>query len=146
MSAVPSGPSIDIWRSRKFLGTVLRALQVMPGGLERFLPCRIGAHHCGLRSSGREQCGDGLTSRPFEASHVGVLDDLLSIFGYPTCSGDALLAGSLKMRHCTKTFPDKKPILPAGSHVGGLLTAGGPDVGLVGVPPLDRVDLSDTGF
>ena len=50
VSAVPVGPSIDIWRSCRFLGAMLRALDGLPGGLGRFLPCRIGANHCRLRS------------------------------------------------------------------------------------------------
>ena len=52
VSAVPVGPSIDIWRSCRFLGAMLRALDGLPGGLGRFLPCRIGANHCRLWSIG----------------------------------------------------------------------------------------------
>ena len=55
---------------------MLRALQSLPGSLGRFLPCRIGANHCRLRSVGWEQCGHGLSSGPLESSHAGVLDDL----------------------------------------------------------------------
>ena len=76
--AVPAGPSIDIWRSCRFLGMMIRALGGLPGGLGRFLPCRLGANHCGLRSIGWERCGHGLTSRPLEASGTGFLDDFLS--------------------------------------------------------------------
>ena len=37
VSAVPAGPSIDIWRScRFFLCAMLRALGGLPGGLGRF--------------------------------------------------------------------------------------------------------------
>ena len=50
--AVPVGPGIDIWRSCRFLGSVLRFLDTLPGGLGRFLPCKIGAHHCRLRHLG----------------------------------------------------------------------------------------------
>ena len=56
VSAVPAGPSIDIWRSCRFLGAMVRALSGLPGGLGRFLPCRIGANHCRLRSIGWERC------------------------------------------------------------------------------------------
>ena len=52
VSAVPAGPSIDIWRSCRFLGAMLRALSGLFGGLGRFLPCRLGANHCRLRSVG----------------------------------------------------------------------------------------------
>ena len=94
VSAVPSGPSIDIWRSCKCPGSLIRALSGLPGGLGRFVPCRIGAHHCRLRSIGWEQCGHGLTPRPSEVAHAGFLDHLLVLFGYPESSGcaqDALL-------------------------------------------------------
>ena len=38
VSAVPFGPGIDIRRSCKLLGAVLRALRVLPGGLGQFIP------------------------------------------------------------------------------------------------------------
>ena len=119
VSAVPAGPSIDIWRSCRFLGAMLRALGDLPDGLGRFLPCRIGAKHCRLRSIGWERCGHGLTSRPLEASGAVFLDDLLSLFGYPGGSGQSLVDGSLRMRYCSANFSHKKPTwgLP---HSGGV--------------------------
>ena len=90
VSAVPVGPGIDIWRSCRFLGSILRFLDTLPGGLGRFLPCRIGAHHCRLRHLGWEKCGHGLTSRPRETSDAAILDSLLEVFGYPARSGRLL--------------------------------------------------------
>ena len=52
VSAVPIGPGIDIWRSCRFIGAVMRSLCLLPGGLERFVPCSIGANHCRLRHLG----------------------------------------------------------------------------------------------
>ena len=52
VSAVPFGPGIDIRRSCRLLGAMLRALCVLPGGLGRFLPCAIGANHSRLRHIG----------------------------------------------------------------------------------------------
>ena len=95
VSTVPAGPSIDIWRSCRFWGAMLRALGGLPGGLGRFIPCRLGANHCRLRSIGWERCGHGLTSRPLEATGTGFLDDLLSLFGYLSGSGQFLVDGSL---------------------------------------------------
>ena len=54
VSAVPVGPGTNIGRSCMFLCSVFRALRGMPGGLARFLPCGIGAHHCRLRHIGWE--------------------------------------------------------------------------------------------
>ena len=33
VSAVPFGPGVDIWRSCRFLGGMIRALGILPGGL-----------------------------------------------------------------------------------------------------------------
>ena len=68
VSAVPVGPGIDIGRCCRFIGSIIRFLGSLPGGLARFRPCRIGAHHCRLRHLGWEKCGHGLTSRPRETS------------------------------------------------------------------------------
>ena len=67
VSAVPFGPGIDIWRSCRFIGAMMRSLCLLPGGLGRFLPCSIGANHCRLR----EKCSHGLTSRPRESASEG---------------------------------------------------------------------------
>ena len=56
VSAVPRGPGIDIGRSCRFLGGIIRFLALLLGGLARFLPCRFGAHHCRLRHLGWERC------------------------------------------------------------------------------------------
>ena len=42
--AVPFVPGIDIWRSCRFIGAVMRYLCLLPGGLGRFVPCAIGAN------------------------------------------------------------------------------------------------------
>ena len=73
VSAVPFGPGIDIRRSCRLLGAMLRALCILPGGLGRFLPCNIGANHSRLRHIGWVQSGHGLTSRPRETSDVTLL-------------------------------------------------------------------------
>ena len=52
VSAVPFGPGIDIWRSCRFIGALMRSLCFLPGGLGRFVPCSIGANHCRLRHIG----------------------------------------------------------------------------------------------
>ena len=54
VSAVPFGPGIDIWRSCRFIGALMRSLCFLPGGLGRFVPCSIGANHCRLRHIGWE--------------------------------------------------------------------------------------------
>ena len=98
MSAVPFGPGIDIRRSCKLLGAMLRALCALPGGLGRFLPRAIGANHSRLRHIGWDKSGHGFTSRPRETSNVKFLDELLFLFGYLPGSGVALLRGFLPLR------------------------------------------------
>ena len=55
VSAVLVGPGIDIGRSCRFIGSIVRFRALLPGGLSRFLPCRIGANHCRLRHLGWEK-------------------------------------------------------------------------------------------
>ena len=71
VSAVPIGPGIDIWRTCRLLGSILRFLDRMLGGLGRILPCRRGADHCRLRHVGWEKCVHGLSSRPGETAPSG---------------------------------------------------------------------------
>ena len=99
----------DIGRSCRFLGSLVRFLALLPGGLIRFLPCRIGANHCRLRHLGWEKCGHGLTFRPRETSHPGFLDSLLEVFGYPEGSGGLLFSGELTLRFCSGNFAMRKP-------------------------------------
>ena len=95
VSAVPFGPGIDIWRSCRFIGALMRSICLLPGGLRRFVPCSIGANHCRLRHIGWEKCGHGIPSRPRESASELSLDELLGLFRYPPVSGRALLAGTL---------------------------------------------------
>ena len=109
VSAVPFGPGIDIWRSCRFIGAMMRSLCLLPGGLCRFVPCSIGANHCRLRHLGWEKCGHGLTSRPRESASGSFLDQLLLLFHYPPGSSGALLAGSLPLRYCSSRFASRTP-------------------------------------
>ena len=125
VSAVPFGPGIDIWRSCRFIGALMRSLCLLPGGLARFVPCFIGANHCGLRHIGWEECGHGLTSRPRESASAPFLDELLFLFRYPVGSGHALLARTLPLRYCFDRFACRTPTwrLPASGGVVDLVTA-----------------------
>ena len=105
VSAVPFGPGIDIWRSCRFIGALMR----LPGGLGRFVTCSIGANHCRLRHIGWEKCGHGLTSRPRESASVHFLDELLGLFRYPAGSGRASLAGTLPFCYCAARFARLTP-------------------------------------
>ena len=75
-------------------------------------------------------------SRPLEASGTGFLDDLLSLFGYPSGSGQFLVDGSLRMWYCSANFSHKKPTwgLPHSGGVAALVAAASvpPVVGLQG--------------
>ena len=125
MSAVPFGPGIDIWRSCRFIGAMMRSLCLLPGGLGRFVPCSIGANHCRLRHIGWEKCGHDLTSRPRESASEPFLDELLGLFRYPPGSGRALLAGSLPLRYCAARIACSVPTwrLPETGHADDLAAA-----------------------
>ena len=103
VSAVPFGPGIDIWRSCRFIGALMRSLCLLPGGLGRFVPCSIGANLC-------ERCGHGLTSRPRESASGAFLDQLLLLFQYPPRSSRALLDGTLPLRYCSAKFARRIPV------------------------------------
>ena len=111
VSAVPLGPGIDIWRSCRFLGALMRSLCLLHGGLRWFVPCSIGANHCRLRHIGWENGGHGLTSRPRESASELFLNELLSLFRYPPKSGRALLSGTLPLRYCAARFAHCTPNL-----------------------------------
>ena len=68
VSAVLFGPGIDIWRSYRFIGALMRSLCLLPGGLRRFVPCFIGANHCRHRHNGWEKCGHCVTSKRHESA------------------------------------------------------------------------------
>ena len=104
VSTVPRGPGIDICRSCRCIGALMRSLCLLPGGLGRFLPCSIGANHCRLRHIGWEKSGHGLTSGPRESASELFLNELLRLFRYPPGSGRALLADTLSLRYCADRF------------------------------------------
>ena len=79
VSAVPFGPGIDIWRSCRFIGALMRSLCMLPGGLGRLVPCSIGANHCRLPHVGWERRGHGLTSRPRESASAPFLGSALAV-------------------------------------------------------------------
>ena len=103
----------------------MRSLCLLPGGLQRFVPCSIGANHWRLRHIGWEKCGHGLTSRPRESASELFLNEVLGLFRYPPKSGRALLNGTLPLRYCVARFAYSTPTwrLPASGHVDCLVAA-----------------------
>ena len=73
-----------------------------------------------------ERCGHGLTSRPQESAPEDFSNRLLILFGCPSGSAAALLAGVLPLRYCSARlacrFPNWK--LPDKGHVCELVTEG----------------------
>ena len=84
VSAVPFGPGIDIWRSCRFIGAMMRSLCMLPGGLGRFVPCSIGANHCRLRHLRWERCSHGLTSRPQESASGSLFGPAFAALSLPS--------------------------------------------------------------
>ena len=124
VSAVLFGPGIDIWRSCRFIGALMRSLCLLPGGAGRFVPCSYGANHCRLRHIGWEKCGHGLTSRSRESASELFLNELLGLFRYPPGSWRALLAGTLPLRCCAARFACRTTWrLPVSRHVVDLVAA-----------------------
>ena len=91
----------------------------MLGGIDRFIPCDIGANYCRLRHIGWEKCGHGLTSSPTKSASEGFLNGLLLLFRYPPRSAAALLEGTLPLRYCAGRLASEIP-----TFVAGLVTEG----------------------
>ena len=92
---------IEIRHGCQFISSLVRALAKLPGGLGRFLPCRVGSHMSRLRHLGWNQCSHGLKSRPFESCHYQCLKAVCGVLGYPKGSAAELSDGTLKLLHCT---------------------------------------------
>ena len=71
------------------------------------------------------KCGHGLTSGPRESASELFLNELLSLFRYPSMSGRALLHGTLPLWYCAARCAYSTPTwrLPASGHVGRLVAA-----------------------
>ena len=104
LPSVPVSEGIEIRHGCQFLSSLIRALSKLPGGLGRFLPCKLGSHLSRLRHLGWNQCSHGLDSRPLESCHHQCLKALCGVLGYPRGSALELLDGTLKLRHCTNLF------------------------------------------
>ena len=107
--SVPVSEGIEIRHGCQFLNSLLRALCKLPGGLSRFLPCRLGPHLSRLRHVGWNQCSHGLDSRPLESCHHQCLRAVCGLLGYPQGSASELLDGTLKLRYCTLPFTRRFP-------------------------------------
>ena len=53
-------------------------------GMKGFFPCQVGGDHCRLRHICWVKSEHGLTSRPKETSSAPCLDELLTLFRYPS--------------------------------------------------------------
>ena len=107
--SVSAGPGIDIWRSCRFTGALVRSLCTLLGGIGRFVACTTGSNHCRLRHIGWEKSGHGLTSRPSETASEAFLNELLLLCRYPRRSAPALLGGAVPLRYCASRFASKVP-------------------------------------
>ena len=103
--SVPVSEGIEIRHGCQFLSSLIRALAKLPGGIGRFLPCRLGSHMSRLRHLGWYQCSHGLTSRPLESCHHQCLKAVCEVLGCPRGSALELLDG----RHCTNLFTMRFP-------------------------------------
>ena len=125
MSVVPFGPGIDIWRSCRFIGAMMRSLCMLPGGLGRFVPVPLVPIIVGfVILVGRSVVMVSLLGRVKVLLYF-FLDELLGLFRYPPKSGRALIGGTLPLRYCVARFACSTPTwrLPASGCVRRLVAA-----------------------
>ena len=102
--SVPVSEGIAIRHGCQFLSSLVRPLAKLPGGLGRFLPCRLGSHMSRLRHLGWNQCSHGLTSSPLESCHQQCLKAVCGVLVYPKGAAAELVDGTLKLRYRTTIF------------------------------------------
>ena len=90
VSAAPLCPDAEKRNLCQFCNYDARVMS-SSGRIGRFIPGRIGTNQSRFRHIGWQQCCHGPTCRPLETSNEGALSDLLSLLGYPSGSGAALL-------------------------------------------------------
>ena len=95
---------IEIRHGCQCLSSLVRALAKLPGGIGRFLPCRVGSHMSRLRHLGWNQCSHGSISRPSESCRHQCNKAVCGVLGYPKGSASELLDGTLKLRQSTTPF------------------------------------------
>ena len=125
-----------------FIGALFRGLWDLPLGLRRFVPCDIGANHCGLRRKVRSWSyfqAPGVSDQGF----FFFFTKLLVLFGNPNGSVAALLAGVLPLRYCSAKLACEFPTweLPDRRHIGELVTKGDIDGHGLGGERVCRVPL-----
>ena len=110
VSAGPSGRGIDIWRSCRFIGCLMKAVCGLQQGIGRFIPCWIGANHCRLMRVGWGKVWAWAYVLALGDLFGPFLNELLVLFGYPALScgaslGRALTLEVLRFKVCFIGFP-----------------------------------------
>ena len=115
VSAVPLGPGVDIWRTCRFLGSLLGAWGSLPGGFG------IGRNHCRFGHIGwREKWAWTLVQAQGDFCRFFIwMSCYVFFFRHPASSGAALLAGTLLLRYCIAGYGARIPTwsLPSPRHV-----------------------------
>ena len=91
-------PSVLVRHGCQFLSSLVRTLAKLPGGLGRFLSCRLGSHMSRLRHLGWNQCSHGLTSRPFRILSSSMPQGCIvcEVLGYPRGSASVFFGWHIK--------------------------------------------------
>ena len=96
--SVPVSEGIEIRHGCQFNSSLVRALAKLPGGIGRFLPCRVWLSYVQVKLL--------MGSRQGHQNPViiSALTLCVGVSGYPKGSASELLDGTLKLRHCTTLF------------------------------------------
>ena len=99
----------EIKHGCQFLHGHFRSLGHLLGGLSKFLPCQPSAHYTRLLHVGWGQCGQGLSSRPWESCDIQVIKPLLDFFAFPERAATELKNGTVKLRYSSVPFSKRFP-------------------------------------
>ena len=139
MSAVPLGTSIEIWRTRRFLGSMSRALGALPGNFNRIMPCSIGASNAGPRDIDWNKSCHGLSSRLQETSSLTFLTGCWPYLRCDCHSGAGLLHRERNIRYYFASSRVQKVALPKGDKPSRVICACPPEKSSITVVPGGRL-------
>ena len=107
LPSVPVSEGIEIRHGCQFISSLVRALAKLPGGIGRFLPCRVGSHMSRLRHLGLKI--SVLMGSRLDPWNPVIISTSRLFVGFG-------VSQTISFRHCTTIFTMRFPPPPSSSH------------------------------